>query len=647
MTNSLPRNSAGNRVNPDLAGLWLAYCAWAVLLGWVLSALGFLNEWGYLTGFALSLALMAVCWGGEGIRMRFRGLLRIPRRRFRRLFPFLYLTVLVFALLGGILHPPSNYDALSYRLPRMLHWLAEERWHWIHTIYHAVNTRGSASEWIQLPFLLLGKSDRLLFIPNIISFALLPSLVFGILTRLGVSRRVAWNWMWIFPSGYCYALQAGSIGNDLVGASLFLAAILFALKARASRHWGDLTLAAFGMALATGVKPSNIPLVLPWLIAIRPALPMLWRHPVWSVPMVFASAMISFLPNAVLNHKHCGDWTGMAAEPVMMKGDAPLLTVTWNIPYLILQNVIPPVFPFNAAYNRKMQDLIPDDFRVTLTKHFEAEAADLHASELMMEENGPLGLGIVSLMIAGAVGGFVCIRKNRREMACPAHHQRLPWFIFSGTLVALLPMLVTSGLTGSGRYLAPHYLLLVLPFFLAPGMSAFFRRKFWRIAVAFCFAALIVTMVLSPARPLWPAHTTLRALDSEMTSLPALRRVSDVYETYRLRPDVFAPIRDFLPAGADTVGFLSGNAPVASLWKPFGKRKVMHILPTDSLDSIRERKIEYVVAGIRTMKDGGFPEMEKWCHTYDAEVVASADFAIFARYGAERWYLLRIPPIQD
>ena len=175
MIESNQDSSTANRMTPDPKAIWLAYCAWAVLLGWVLSVLGMLNGWGYLAGFVLAVTAMAV--GHRRGRIQSPGwrTLRIPYRRFRRLFPALYLIVLSFALIGGALYPPSNYDALGYRLPRMLHWLAEERWHWIHTIYHAVNTRGTVSEWIQLPFLLLGRSDRLLFLPNIISFALFPA----------------------------------------------------------------------------------------------------------------------------------------------------------------------------------------------------------------------------------------------------------------------------------------------------------------------------------------------------------------------------------------------------------------------------------------------------------------------------------------
>ena len=59
-----------------------------------------------------------------------------------------------------------------------------------------------------------------------------PGLVFSVLTRLGVSRRVAWHWMWLAPTGYCFVQQAGSIGNDAFGAMLAPAAKRFPASTR-------------------------------------------------------------------------------------------------------------------------------------------------------------------------------------------------------------------------------------------------------------------------------------------------------------------------------------------------------------------------------------------------------------------------------
>jgi len=619
---------------------WMLLCAWLGLTGWILSALRFLNIAGYCLSFALAAGLLVV--------FRESGLPRLPalrlpvlRRRFRRLPAFLYLIAFCMALAGGLIYAPSNYDALCYRLPRILQWISESGWHWIHTGHVAVNTRTAATEWISLPILLFTSSDRLLFLPNIISFAFLPGLVFGILTRLRISRRVAAQWMWIFPSGYCFALQAGSIGNDLIGTTLFLGGILHALKARNGMAWRDFALACIGMALATGSKASNLPLGLVWLLALFPAISLLKRFPLRCLALAPVLVLISFLPTAWHNHRITGDWTGLAHEGTLLRGGDPLLYVSWNIPYLLVQNLTPPVFPFNRAWNNAVIENTPPDLRKRLESSFELPAAGWMTPETMMEENGPLGFGIAGLLLMGAI----CAPFARRRSENPPQangKNGLLWLVFAGAIVALLPILMRSGLAGSGRYLAPHYLLLILPFLAAPGLAAFMRTRLWKAGVILCFLGLFSAMMLSAARPLWPALTVLGSIGAEQSENRLLRRAWEVYTVYRQRPDAFGPIRNQLPPEAARIGFLSANTPEASLWKPYGKRQILHIKTTDSPRSIRDRGITYIVAGKRTMREADFPELEEWCNRNDATVIASADFYLMVSKGVEQWYVLKV-----
>src|SRR5205807_1785258 len=97
----------------------------------------------YIFRHALGKWWLPVLWAWLGWRN-----VRKQRGRFRRLFPLLFFTVAALAILGGCIHAPSNYDALAYRTPRVLHWLAEGRWHWIHTDFQRLNTRGCGLEWV-------------------------------------------------------------------------------------------------------------------------------------------------------------------------------------------------------------------------------------------------------------------------------------------------------------------------------------------------------------------------------------------------------------------------------------------------------------------------------------------------------------------
>ena len=88
--------------------------------------------------------------------------------------------------------------------------------------------------------ILFTHTDRFLFLINWISYLLLPGLIFSVFTRLQVRPRVAWWWMWFLASGWCFALQAGSVDNDSLAAVYILAAVDLALRAREKKSAADL-----------------------------------------------------------------------------------------------------------------------------------------------------------------------------------------------------------------------------------------------------------------------------------------------------------------------------------------------------------------------------------------------------------------------
>jgi len=294
---------------------WIVFCTLCSCAGWVLSALHQLNAAGYAVICLLSLAAVWM------LRTKlFPGGLRVwnlkkTRRRFRRTFPPAFLILVVLAILGGAIHPPRNYDALAYRVPLVLHWLADGQWHWIHTDFNQVNTRACGIEWLSTPLIAFTKTDRCLFLINAASFCLLPGLVFSLFTRVGVRPRVAWHWMWLRPTGYCYLLQGGSVSNDVFSTVYTLAAIDFALGAHRSGKVSHVCLSVLSIALMTSAKASNLPLLLPWAVAILPT----WR--VWLARPLTLAAIIPALLGGLLRSdgrvEHSPlwrlDWSGCGA----------------------------------------------------------------------------------------------------------------------------------------------------------------------------------------------------------------------------------------------------------------------------------------------------------------------------------------------
>src|ERR1700691_2489208 len=120
---------------PTIVLLWVWFCAYLNCAGWVLSAIHQLNAGGYAIVLLLWFASLFI-WKQKTSAQIFPCPGHKFRRRFRRPFPLAFLILAAMAFLGGVLHPPTNYDALAYRVPRVLNWLAANQWHWIHTIFH-------------------------------------------------------------------------------------------------------------------------------------------------------------------------------------------------------------------------------------------------------------------------------------------------------------------------------------------------------------------------------------------------------------------------------------------------------------------------------------------------------------------------------
>src|SRR4030095_3074999 len=184
-----------------------------------------------------------------------------------------------------------NYDALSYRTPQLLHWIADGGWHWIETSNSRMNIAPPGFNWLDPPFLLVTSSDRPCFLVTVACFTLLPGFIFEMLWRAGVSRRVARWWMWLIPCSYVFATHAGSGGNDLTGTVYAVAAIALALRARDRASFRDAALSILAVGLCTGIKNTNLPILLPWAVALGSSV---WRaftvKPAMSIAIVVLAA---------------------------------------------------------------------------------------------------------------------------------------------------------------------------------------------------------------------------------------------------------------------------------------------------------------------------------------------------------------------
>jgi hypothetical protein len=623
--------------------LWIWVSAFATLAGWTLSAFGQLNRAGYAVAFVAFLIFLFLARKSPGLaRIKNPGTKKFFRR-FRRPLPFCFAALAVLIFLGGSLYPPNNYTALTYRVPRALQWLAHDHWFWIHTTNYRMNDRACGIEWLSAPLLLFTHSTRPLFLLNFLPFLLMPGLTFSVCTRLGVRPRVAWQWMWLLPTGYNFLLQAGSSTNDTFPTIYALAAIDYALRARQSENPSDTANSILSAALLIGAKASNLPLLLPWaiLMAANGWLGLtqcgLLRRIVRQLSVVIIAAIVSFLPTAILNSIYCGDWSGAVLEPPIMTVKNPLIAFTGNSFQLLLGNACPPFFPPAAWWNAHATEIVPRAL-VSVSTHFDTGFFQL--GELPTEDWAGIGLCLSVLLVLtvlakffggqtpGQARGLMEGEKLRRVMLLA------PW-------IALLAYCVKSGMTGPARLIAPYYPLLLPLLLTGAGPAQLIRRCSWRVLVFVNLAVAFAILILSPMRPLWPAQTILSHLAARHPDSHLLVRAQKVYSLFSTRFDSLAVVRNSLPENLPVVGFAGGpDDAEISLWLPLGSRRVEDFLVSDSPADLRKQGIEYaVVSDLQLQQDG--ITIGDWLQKSGAELLSVTHVTLKITTGEQTFYIVR------
>ena len=327
----------GSRTITLVASLFVVFSAWCNVSGWLLSAIGMLGTAGYV------LLLVPLVWCMLQILRQYRNdapTFSILSRRRLRLWECLFVTVLIVSFVGASTSQPFGWDACAYRIPRVQRWLEEHRWCWLNSADDRMDISALAYEWMVAAQLALLKTDRLLFLINLVPYAMLPGLLFQAASSLGLTRRWALFVAAIIPFGYCYALQSAGLQNDGIGVFFGLSAVVIG-RARSAKWLSPLWrygLCFLSLALLSGLKITSVPLagVLGIWIAWRErnSLLALLPQPMKVVPIVIACVLCSIIPISIANQIEAGHWSGDPANHYRHKSEHPLAAVSANSLFL-------------------------------------------------------------------------------------------------------------------------------------------------------------------------------------------------------------------------------------------------------------------------------------------------------------------------
>lgn len=612
---------------------WICTAIWILLASGftfgaiILSLLGQLNRPGNAVLLALGVAgaiagyykLNGNSWSPKGVRWH----------RFRKPFPLIYLLCALAALIGGAIHAPTNHDGLSYRIPRLLHWMAEGRWHWIGGADPRMDFSGVGFEAMMLPSFAALHTLRFAFGVNAVSYLLLPGLVFSVFTALGIRKSIAATWMWILPCASCFVMEAGSIGNDFLACVYVLAALMFGLRAIQSGNRLDVILAVLAAALMTSVKASNLPLLLPITICM---IAVFFKHPKRIITAALTcgfAAFVSFVPIAIANIRHTGDWTGMPESGLKLHN--PLAGLAGNTLLIGSASLAPAVFPQAERVNSAFNSFIPKSSLSWIQEDF--VSFRMTHPQLASEENSGLGLGVTAALFLGLAGAWRHFR--------PGTLLSLGGLISGGFWIALVFYMIKLGNCGAPRLVAPYYAGLIALPLLTIRSGGVFKRRWWRWTSLVLLLPILPALILNPARPLFPMKTLVSTLMEHGVESSTLSRMQIVYEVYANRADAFQSVRKLLPAGTRSIAFAgtSGDSEY-SFWLPLGTRRVTDFTPTSDGRPPGAAGFDAIVASEWGTKDRfGMTPGQLAAHL-DWKIIGTTEVRALAASEAVRWSVL-------
>lgn len=625
-----------------LAGCWLLWSAWCALTGWGLSTVNQLSGRGHL---ALLPVLLAAVWlwlkATASTRNDFPNFAKW-RRRLTRPLPFLYFTIAGLSLLAGMLNAnPWSIDAATYRLPRMLYWWSAHHWYWIGTLDHRLDFSSTGFEWQMLPVIELTHSLRLIFLLNWIPFLLLPWLVFLAFRAFGVRGRSARRWMWLLPSGHCFALQCSGLQNDGYAVNYLLAAIAFAAFAFHSRRTGGLWLALLAAALLTGAKVSNLPLMLPLGVLL---LPLFFRLPClnWRLPIIGLLALLcSFAPLAFLSWQKTGDWTGDPTDQWSVKTHGVGGAVAANLVLLVMNATQPPLFPGSRQVNAALTGFNHSAF-VGWLRQSHREFEDFDYGTMIYEGSAGPGIGLaayIAFLLVGLCFVRTVVLSPTPVASLPWAWRLAPWLAW----VAYAVYLAKLGSSHSPRIAAPYYPLLIVSLVRLPRMFTVEKKKIAGILAGCAAAMAIFVIILTPARPLIPVQTLAR-----ITGSAALGKIAAQYHFWDYLRDEFAPLQEKIPANVTRVGLADAFLnPSYGLWKPLASRVIVELgLPPGPRAPMPPPDLEYAVVTTRGLSERYGMGLTEWLAAADGQVVfeyprnVMLDAHSPPKY--ESWYLVKL-----
>jgi hypothetical protein len=420
--------------------------------------------------------------------------------------------------------------------------------------------------------------------------------------------------MWLLPSGFCFAHQCSGLQNDGYSVNYLVAAVGFAAFAFHSRRALGLGFAVLAVALLTGAKLSNLPLLLPLGFILWPVLFRV-RWLVWPAPLVILLAGVcSFVPLAYLCWQHTGDWAGDPQDQWRMHPPHAAGAMVANLFELSNDALQPPILP-GFQHVDALIDPVNHTAFMQWVKRGHLNFGGFKFGNVAYEGVAGLGcgVGLYTLFLLLGCGFVKPAGRLTGPAALPLAWRLAPWLM----LVSFAVLLAKLGSAHTERNAATYYPLLFIFLLRWPRIAALERRPIAGWMAGAGALAVVPVILLTPARPVIPVGRL-----AQLVPRPAFSVVAAKYRYWFVMRDDLAPLRERLPPGLRRLGYAAGFLDTSyGLWKPLGSRVIVELgLPLGTKARPPE-DLEYAVVTERGLRERYEMELPAWLAFARAEIV--------------------------
>lgn len=320
--------------------------------------------------------------------------------------------------------------------------------------------------------------------------------------------------------------------------------------------------------------------------------------------------------------------------------------------------------------NGTIEALLPEFWKARLDGFAEGGRKAYALRELPEEVHAGLGFGVTWLLLIHVTRGIgqgslrrigreppgkIGFGKSLENISFPKvdliQNERLMrwdrwWWmaLMVAPFASLAPYFMKSGILTAGRILAPYYPWLLGVVLIAAGRQI--RPNAWWLRLGFAQGLLALSLVVVlPGRNLWPANTLLEKWKPALQG-PTWERARNVYRIYAQRADAMEPIRRHLPEDVRTLGWVTGNDAEASLWKPYGSRRIIHVSPvqwesmSDNERDTASGVPKWWVVNVEILEGSVKDKMRSWVDRNGGRIVHEEWVQLLAREEAQHFAIL-------